>query len=259
MAKSSTSARLLHYSLPSILGLLAPPRLPSYPPPPCGTLWDLHLAEVLVEPSIDGNGGIPAGCQSDKDNNIWIADMRLGIIKVHPDGKFVQICQKDSKGDIMQGCNDCAYDYTGNLWVTAPAGEIAPHPYRRSFETGSPKTLIVAETPTKTLWAYDIKGPGELGPKSKWGKLPGTLEGGPDGMDLDEEDNLLVAHWGSGHIEVFGRDGGEPHTRIKCPFDRPSNLHFKKGTKTVYVTEHDSHALWKFDWKRGGKPQFCDT
>ena len=34
----------------------------------------------------------------------------------------------------MQGCNDCSFDYDGNLWVTAPAGDIAPKPYRRSSE-----------------------------------------------------------------------------------------------------------------------------
>ena len=33
----------------------------------------------------------------------------------------------------MQGCNDCTFDYDGNLWVTAPAGKIAPNPYLRSF------------------------------------------------------------------------------------------------------------------------------
>jgi hypothetical protein len=32
---------------------------------------------ILCEPNIDGYGGVPAGCQCDKDNVIWIADMRL--------------------------------------------------------------------------------------------------------------------------------------------------------------------------------------
>ena len=36
-----------------------------------------------------------------------------------------------------------------------------------------PKTLIVAETPTKTLWQYEIQGSGKVGPRSVWGKLPG--------------------------------------------------------------------------------------
>lgn len=78
-------------------------------------------------------------------------------------------------------------------------------------------------------------------------------------MDFDEENNLLVAHWGSGFLEVFGPEGGSPHTRVKCPFSKVSNLHFKKGTKEVYVTEHDSYGLWKFEWQRPGKLQYCDT
>jgi sugar lactone lactonase YvrE len=38
---------------------------------------------------------------------------------------------------------------------------------------GKPKKLIVAETPTKSLWGYDILGPGKVGPKTLWGKLTG--------------------------------------------------------------------------------------
>lgn len=40
----------------------------------------------------------------------------------------------DKDGKTLQGCNDCIFDYDGNLWVTAPAGDIAPSPYRRSME-----------------------------------------------------------------------------------------------------------------------------
>jgi len=46
----------------------------------------------------------------------------------------MQLATVDSEGRTMQGCNDCSFDYHGNLWVTAPAGEIAPSEYRRSFE-----------------------------------------------------------------------------------------------------------------------------
>ena len=78
-------------------------------------------------------------------------------------------------------------------------------------------------------------------------------------MDFDEAGSLLVAHWGSGFIEVFSSEGGKPAKRIKCPFKKPSNLHFAQKSNTVYVTEHDSHALWKFEWERNGKLQYCDT
>jgi hypothetical protein len=34
-------------------------------------------------------------------------------------------------------------------------------------------------------------------------------------MDFDEAGNLIVAHWGSGHLEVFGPDGGLKTTSRK--------------------------------------------
>jgi sugar lactone lactonase YvrE len=40
---------------------------------------------------------------------------------------------------------------------------------------GRPNKLIVAETPTKSLWAYEIQGPGKVGQRTLWGKLPGIL------------------------------------------------------------------------------------
>ncbi|KAH3731203.1 diisopropyl-fluorophosphatase-like [Dreissena polymorpha] len=248
--------------------------------------------EVACRPKDGFDGGIPAGCQCDQENNIWIADMRLGLLCMDSNGNYKQMFRYDSAGRIMQGCNDCIFDYDGNLWITAPAGNIAPAPYARSFEEpfgsiycmtkdkilvridselrfpngiavlhssdGRPCKLIVAETPAKLLWQYDILGPGQVGKRSVWGKIPGDHEGGPDGMDFDADDNLLVANWGSGHIEVFQSTGGDPIVRIKCPFSRLSNLQFLPGTSTVFVTEHSSHALWKFDWKRVGKKQFCE-
>lgn len=37
---------------------------------------------MICKPCIDGYGGIPAGCQVDKEHNLWVADMRLGMLKV---------------------------------------------------------------------------------------------------------------------------------------------------------------------------------
>lgn len=40
---------------------------------------------------------------------------------------------------------------------------------------GRPSILIVAETPTKSLWSYKIQGPGKVGDRKLWGKLPGIV------------------------------------------------------------------------------------
>ena len=47
---------------------------------------------LLCEPVVGEDGGIPAGCQCDKEGNIYVADMRLGILKVAPTGDFKQVC-----------------------------------------------------------------------------------------------------------------------------------------------------------------------
>ena len=41
-------------------------------------------------------------------------------------------------------------------------------------EDDHPKLLIVAETPTKSLWCYDITGPAKVTNKRLWGTLPGN-------------------------------------------------------------------------------------
>ena len=89
--------------------------------------------------------------------------------------------------------------------------------------------------------------------------ISGDHEGGPDGMDFDEDGFLLVANWGSGHVEVFPPTGGVPSTRIRCPFDRVSNVHFRPNSNEVFVTEHDNHALWSFEWRTKGRKEYCQT
>lgn len=187
-------------------------------------------------------------------------DMRLGLLKVAPDGAVTQV-SRVCDGGVMQGCNDCAFDSKGNLFVTAPAGPIAPAAYTRSMQepfgsvycfpavaestvsgefaqvpvhriatgyrfpnglavTKDDATLIVAETPTKSLWAFDILSPSHVRNRRLWARLPGDHDGGPDGMDFDDAGNLLVANWGGSHIEVYN-PAGTQIARIKCPFANP--------------------------------------
>ena len=42
-------------------------------------------------------------------------------------------------------------------------------------EDNKPELLIVAETPKKTLWAFDITAPGAVEKKRIWGKIPGHV------------------------------------------------------------------------------------
>lgn len=239
----------------------------------------LNVTEDGVITEVANTGGIPAGLQCDRDNHIWIADMKLGIFRMASDGTLDHVVS-EYDGAPIRGCNDCAFDSQGNLYVTAPGGSGPDNPvgevYCRRADgdvvrldagfqfcngiavSADDRTLIVAETFTKALWAYDITAPGEITNKRLWAKEPGDLSGGPDGMDFDETGHLLATHWGSGRIEVFN-PYGTLVDRIETPFEKPSNVHFGgPDGQWVYVTEHDTDGLWKFHWIRKGQPQYCE-
>lgn len=243
--------------------------------------WEGRIVRVTDDGVVSdfvNTGGVPAGIQCDKSDNLWVADMRLGIVKVSPAGG-VERAVSTFEGAPIRGCNDCAFDSLGNLYFTAPAGSDANTPVGEVFcrradgrvtrldagyrfcngiaVTLDDKCLIVAETRTKSLWAFDIVAPGEVANRRLWAKLPGEHDGGPDGIDFDEAGNLLSTNIGAGTIEVYAPDGTWLES-IECPFARPSNLHFGGADGMwVYVTEHTNNALWKFHWVRRGQPQYC--
>jgi gluconolactonase len=246
--------------------------------PPTGSLLRLDQTGALVEHA--NTGGIPAGLQIDRSNCIWVADMKLGLLRVPRAGQVEPIAVEHG-GASIRGCNDLAFDSEGNLYSTAPAGSSLESRVGELFcrlRTGSlnrldsgfafcngiavsadNSLLIVAETLTKSLWVYDIVAPGKVQNRRLFAKLPGEHEGGPDGIDFDAEGNLLATNWGGGAIEVFNRDGASLD-RIYTPFAKPSNLHFDSAAnRQLYVTEHTNDAVWKATWRCGGLERWPST
>nr|XP_039270276.1 diisopropyl-fluorophosphatase-like isoform X2 [Styela clava] len=153
---------------------------------------------------VNGFGGRPAGCQSDKFDNIWIADIRLGLLKYSPGSNDCQlVSNKDDDGNLLHGCNDLVFDKNGNLWITAPGLEVAPAQGEEAtaytiiggnlyfLEQGhsTPKAmnesfqfvngiaikddlLLVAETMKRRILAFDIVSKGELANRRVWANLP---------------------------------------------------------------------------------------
>lgn len=240
----------------------------------------LHVIEDDFVDEVITTGGTPAGLQVDQENNLWCADMELGILMIkNSENKMSLIVSAKSDGPV-KGCNDCVFDSHGNLYFTSPEGSGIENPVGKVFclknngdlveiDTGyrfsngiaiskDDSKLFVAETFTKRIWRYTLKAPGVVISKKLWAKLPGKHYGGPDGMDFDCQGYLLVANWGGGSIDVFNFSG-KLVERIYTPFRKPSNLHFKLNpSKWVFVTEHTNGGLWKFKWKREGQIQYCE-
>ncbi|HUT34246.1 MAG TPA: SMP-30/gluconolactonase/LRE family protein [Planctomycetota bacterium] len=235
----------------------------------------LQVAEDGSTREHANTGGTPAGLFADRENHLWVADMKLGILRCSPDGRLEHMV-KEFEGAPIRGCNDLCLDGRGTLYFTAPAGSNAKKPigevYCRhadgsvtridqgyAFSNGiavraDDSELIVAETFTKALWAFALAPDGTVGPKKRFAVLPGKHFGGPDGMDFDVEGNLLATNWGAGTIDVFARNGVLIE-RIECPFDKPSNVHFGGADGCdLYVTEHTTNGLWRTRWRYPGQP-----
>lgn len=236
-----------------------------------------YLDDQGQQQELANTGGVPAGLQVTASNNIWVADMKLGLLHITPQGKVTHTVS-EFNGKPMRGCNDCSLDSQGNLYATAPAGSGAGKPEGELYclttdgkvhlldggyefcnglaVSEDDKTLIVAETHTKKLWAFDIVEPGKVTNKRLFATLSGDHEGGPDGIDFDAEGNLLSTNWGGGTIEVFSPTG-EPIEVIKLPFAKPSNLHFGgEDGQDLYITEHTNNAIWKTRFHRPGLIRF---
>lgn len=222
-------------------------------------------------------GGVPAGLQLHSDGSIWVADMKLGILRVSPDGSVVPVVTTFD-GAPIRGCNDCSFDSQGNLYFTAPAGSSADRPEGEVFcrladggvlrlgegyafcnglaVSADDRLLIVAETFTKRLHGYRLSGPGAVAEKFLFATLPGDHRGGPDGIDFDARGRLIATNLGAGHLEVLLPDG-TLEQRVALPFAHPSNVHFAgDGSRTLLITEHTNHALWRTEWECAGQRQF---
>ena len=219
-------------------------------------------------------GGIPAGLTVDARDHLWVADMKLGILRVSPDGVVEHVVSR-FEGQPVRGCNDLVLDAHENVYCTAPAGSnweqrvgelycwLASSRTLLRLDAGfafcngialtaDQRTLILAETMTKTLWAYDVVSPGNVTHKRRFATLPGDHHGGPDGVDFDVAGNLLATNWGGGSIDVFDPRGSLIE-RVLTPFEKPSNLHFGGADgRDLYVTEHTHDAVWRTRWPRRG-------
>lgn len=159
------------------------------------------------------------------------------------------------RSDIIY--NDCKMDRFGRLWVgTSHSKEEDPRgalwcvmPDGRCFlgdvgfaVSNGPafsldgKTMYFNDSAARKTYAYDIASD-DPHPRNRR-KFVNWLqeEGMPDGMVVDEEDNLWVAHWGGARITRVSRRGDRLQT-IQVPVPHVTTICFGGADRgTLYVT-----------------------
>ena len=113
-------------------------------------------------------------------------------------------------------------------------------------------TLFVNVTRANAVWRLPLLPSGDTTKVGLFLQLSGG--GGPDGLAIDDEQNLAVAHSGFGTVWLFSYIG-EPLCRIKsCAGLGTTNLAYGGADgKTLYITESTSGLILKAEMPVAGR------
>ena len=238
--------------------------------PPTGELLTVKGDKVSVVENYKG----PVGAKFHKDGRLFMTDLSGEIVAYDPKTGKSETIVNSYNGKPLNGLNDLVFDESGGLYFTEPMGSSATHPVGRVF-------YLPANSKEPELFAENIAYPNGVAisadgqrvyisefdknrvlsvPSKKAKESPetpfvfGQFEGGigPDGLAVDAEGNLYVAHFQAGEIVVLDASGFKYGT-IRLPEDAgtfTTNLAFHNGY--LYITESSKNEVWRIQVNKEG-------
>src|SRR5262245_29084888 len=228
--------------------------------------------------------GEPNGLKIHRDGRIFIADHKQGLLRLDPATGRVTVVLDRPYAERFKGLNDLHFARNGDLYFTDqgesdlrdPTGRLyclradgrldclldnAPSPNGLVL-TPDESILYLAVTRGNAIWRVPLGALGGLGVGRLgigrvgiWVQMSGGI--GPDGMAMDVEGRVAVAHPGMGAVWIFSR-AGEPVVRIRaCEGIRVTNVAYGGADrKTLFMTEADSGAVLAADVDVPGQPMY---
>jgi gluconolactonase len=223
--------------------------------------------------------GHPNGLKIHRDGRIFIADRRKGIVVLDPAKGSVAPFLQGPSGSRFKGVNDLVFAANGDLYFTdqgqtglhdptgrvyryTAAGELyclidnVPGPNGLVFNVRESE-LFVAATRANAIWRLTLADPGE---PTRAGLFVQLFSPGPDGLALDRDGNLAVAHPGLGIVWLYSKRG-EPLCQVKsCAGEMTMNIAYGGGDgKTLYITESRSGKILAARMPVAGKPMYSHS
>ena len=238
-----------------------------------GPVWD-GRRQQLFWVDIEGKA-LHRFDSSSKKNTVWSFKHMVGAVVVAESGKLILameqgLCQFDvetekltalnvlKNHDVKMRCNDGKVGPRGNLWVGSMHKEFVPEAANlycidrdlnsqikipaTTISNGMAwssdnKTFYFIDSPTFAVSAYDFDvESGSISNKTTIIKIPEDF-GAPDGMCIDTEGMLWVAHWGGHCIRRWNPNTGEVIAKVEVDAPHVTSCCFGgKDLKTLYIT-----------------------
>jgi gluconolactonase len=228
--------------------------------------------------------GEPNGLKIHRDGRIFIADHKQGLLQLDPASGRVTVALDRPYAERFKGLNDLLFARNGDLYFTDQGESDLRDPSGRLYclraggrldclldNVPSPNGLVLtpdesilylAVTRGNAIWRVPLGALGGLGVGRLgigrvgiWVQMSGGI--GPDGMAVDTEGRVAVAHPGMGAVWIFARTG-EPVVRIRaCEGVRVTNVAYGgPDRRTLFMTEADSGAVLAADVDVPGQPMY---
>jgi gluconolactonase len=221
--------------------------------------------------------GEPNGLKIHRDGRIFVTDYRNGLMRLEPDSGRVLPVLARRNSERFKGLNDLTFASNGDLYFT-DQGQTGLHdPTGRVYRlcpdgrldllidnVPSPNGLVlnlaenvlyVAVTRGNCVWRLPLMRDGSVSKVGLFFQFYGSS--GPDGLALDEEDNLVVAHASLGAAFLLSRRG-EPMYRIRsCQGTTVTNAAFGGvDRRKLYLTESETGTILVARMPVSGRPMF---
>lgn len=221
--------------------------------------------------------GEPNGLAIHRDGRIFIADYANGIMVLDPTTGQVTPFVTRVRLERLKAVNDLVFASNGDLYFTDqgltglhdPTGRVfrvranghvdclldnIPSPNGIALDP-TETTLYVAVTRANSIWRVPLLADGGVAKVGNFIQLSGG--GGPDGLAVDSEGNLAVAHIGLGVVWLFSARG-EPLARIQSTIGHHTTNMAYGGPdgRTLFITESESGTLLQADMPAAGLKLF---
>jgi gluconolactonase len=252
-----------------------------------GNLWcvDIPFGRIFrIDPKGEWDlaaqyDGWPNGLKIHKDGRIFIADYKRGLMLLDAKSGHVETLVETAFSEGFKGLNDLHFADNGDLYFTdqgqtgiadasgrvyrlRAAGTLerivdnAPSPNGITLNNRNTQ-VYVAVTRSQQIWRLPLMPGGALSKTGVAIQLSGG-HAGPDGIEMDESDGIVVCHLGVG---IWRFDSNCLPTRLAHAGKQHrlmTNIAFGgPERRTLYVTDSQNGEIVTADMPVAGKTMFA--